>query len=231
LLTNVIYNKTEYYVYKEIESIREKLKQSNKTFNCVDLGAGSYQSNSTKRTVKQLLNYSVKPAKYSQLLFRLVNHFQPETILELGTSLGITSAYISKANSKANFITIEGCDDIAAIAEQNFSELNCKNIKQLIGNFDVVLPALLTEIKTLDFVFFDGNHRKSATLNYFNQCLLKANENTVFVFDDIYWSPEMKQAWQEIKNHQDVKITIDLFFMGIVFFRKEQTKEHFILKF
>ena len=231
LLTTVIYNKTDYYVYKEIELLREKLKHSTETVSCIDLGAGSHKSGSSTRTVKQLLHYSVKPAKYSQLLFRLANHFQPETVLELGTSLGITAAYIAKANSKSNFITIEGCPEIAAIAKRNLSELNFTNVQMMVGNFDTLLPDIIEKTKPIDFVFFDGNHRKAATLNYFNQCLKKINEGSVFVFDDIYWSAEMKEAWQEIKSNDKVTVTIDLFFMGIVFFRKEQNKEHFILRF
>ncbi len=231
LLTNVIYNKTEYYVYKEVESLREKLKHSPETVHCIDLGAGSHLSKSNTRTVKQLIDYSVKPAKYSQLLFRLTNHFQPANIIELGTSIGITAAYIAKANTKANVITIEGCPEIAAIALQNFNTLSINNIQQHIGNFDELLPAILSKTETLDFIFFDGNHRKAPTLNYFNQCLQKAKEDTVFIFDDIYWSKEMKEAWLEIKNNPQVTITIDLFFLGIVFFRKEQAKQNFVLKF
>ena len=231
LLTDVIDNKKEYYVYKEVEPLRRKLKLSSDTVDCIDLGAGSHKAGSSTRTVKQLINYSVKSAKYSQLLFRLVNHFQPSTIIELGTSLGITAAYIAKANSKSKFITIEGCADIADIARQNFVELNITNAKQLVGNFDVLLPDVLSENDSVDFVFFDGNHRKAATLNYFEQCLTKANDTSVFVFDDIYWSAEMKEAWEEIKSNAKVTVTIDLFYMGIVFFRKEQIKEHFVLRF
>ena len=154
LLTNVIYNKTEYYVYKEVESLRDKLKHSPETVHCIDLGAGSHLSKSNTRTVKQLIDYSVKPAKYSQLLFRLANHFQPAKIIELGTSIGITATYIAKANTKANVITIEGCPEIAAIALQNFNALSINNIQQYIGNFDELLPAILSKSQTLDFVFF-----------------------------------------------------------------------------
>ena len=223
LLTNVIYNKTEYYVYKEVESLREKLKHSPETVHCIDLGAGSHLSKSNTRTVKQLIDYSVKPAKYSQLLFRLTNHFQPANIIELGTSIGITAAYIAKANTKANVITIEGCPEIAAIALQNFNTLSINNIQQHIGNFDELLPAILSKTETLDFIFFDGNHRKAPTLNYFNQCLQKAKEDTVFIFDDIYWSREMNEAWTEIKNNQQITLALDVFQFGICFFRKETT--------
>jgi len=231
LLTTVIYNNTEYYAYKEVEDLRLELSRSNAVLNCVDLGAGSYLGKTNVRTIKQLLRYSVKPPKYSKLMFRLVDRFQPKELLELGTSLGITSAYLSKANPSSHLFTIEGCTEIATVARENFEKLNLQNITQMEGEFDTCLPEVLNKIKQLDFVFFDGNHRKQATLNYFNACLPKAHDSSVFVFDDIYWSTEMKQAWTEIKTNPKVSVTIDLFFMGLVFFRKDQTKEHFVLKF
>jgi predicted O-methyltransferase YrrM len=174
---------------------------------------------------------AAKPSKYGQLLFRMVNHFQPTTVLELGTSVGITTAYLSAAHSKIKVTTIEGCPEIAAIAATNFKHLNIQNIDQQIGNFDSLLPAFLAKTEKLDFVFFDGNHRKEPTLNYFYQCLEKAHESSVFIFDDIYWSAEMTAAWEIIKNNAQVTVTLDLFSLGIVFFRKEQVKQHFLIRY
>ena len=231
LLLSTIYNKKKFYAYLPIEKLRGNLSLSRQEITCIDLGAGSAVNNQTTKSVQTILHAAAKPPKYSQLLFRLINQFQPETILELGTSLGISSAYMASANSKSQLITIEGCKEVAAVAKKNFKELELKNIEQVVGNFDEVLPDVLKNIPQLDFVFFGGNHRKQPTLNYFKQCLEKANEQSVFVFDDINWSDEMKEAWQEIKNHEKVTVTIDLFFMGIVFFRKEQVKEHFVITF
>jgi predicted O-methyltransferase YrrM len=231
LLIHTIYNRTDFYTYKKIEKLRAELLESEQTVNCIDLGAGSLIQNKRSRSVKELVVSAAKPAKFSQLLFRLIDHFQPNTVLELGTSLGISTSYMASANSKTKIITIEGCEEIAAIAKKNFNQFQLKNIEQHIGNFDDVLPGILSKLDKLDFAFFDGNHRKEATLNYFEQCSEKAHDNSVFVFDDIYWSAEMKEAWQEIKNNERVTVTLDLFFMGIVFFRKEQVKQHFVIKF
>ena len=109
-----------------------------------------------------------------------------------------------------------------------------KNIESIVGNFDIVLTSNLQHLTSnfkLDFVFFDGNHKKIPTLNYFKQCLEYAHNTSVFIFDDIHWSDEMEEAWGEIKSNQKVSVTIDLFFMGLVFFRKEQEKEDFVVRY
>lgn len=231
LLLNVIYVKTDYYVFKDIENIRQQLLNSDKTISYTSYGVNTNEKNAPQIKIKNLAKHSAKPAKYGQLLFRLVNHFQPAQVLELGTSLGISTAYLASANSKINVITIEGSKQLATIAGTNFKQLKLNNVKQVTGNFENVLPPVIDGCKSLDFVFFDGNHRKEPTLNYFNLCLQKANESSVFVVDDIYWSKEMAEAWKEIKNNDSVTITIDLFFMGLVFFRKTQAKQHFIIRF
>lgn len=231
LLLSTVYNKRNFYAYLQIEKMRNALSLSNEVVECKDLGAGSSVNNNSKKSLATIVSSAAKPAKYSQLLFRLVNHFQPQTVLELGTSLGISSAYMATANSKSNLITIEGCEEIAAVAKRNFQNLELKNIEQLVGNFDEVLPDVLKKVNQLDFVFFDGNHRKEPTLSYFKQCLEKANEKSVFIFDDIYWSAEMTEAWEEIKKHEQVTVSLDLFYMGIVFFRKEQVKQNFIIRY
>ena len=126
----------------------------------------------------------------------------------------------------------------AEVAKGHFEKLSASNIHQVTGNFDdEIVPSIRRFLSrkakpaSLDFVFFDGNHHKEPTLRYFLQSLEYANNNSVFVFDDIRWSPEMEEAWKEIREHPQVTITVDLFFMGIVFFRKELAKQNFVIRF
>lgn len=231
LYTCVFNNKTPYYAYEKIEKIRAESLQDQRLISVLDLGAGSKSDHGKKRRVKDVTKNAAKSKEYGQLLFRLVNDFEPETILELGTSVGISTMYLAIARSKSKVYTVEGSPEIRKISLENFEKCGLKNIHSIPGNFDDVLPAILTKTETLDFVFFDGNHRKSATLNYFRLCLEKANNNSVFIFDDIYWSKEMTEAWKVIKSDPRVTVSIDIFQMGIVFFRKEQTKQHFVLAY
>jgi predicted O-methyltransferase YrrM len=152
-------------------------------------------------------------------------------MIELGTSLGISATYQSAANPNGKLFTLEGSENIADIAEKNFNTLGFKNIFLQRGEFSLSLPKVLNENKKIDYVFFDGNHRQQATLDYFNLCLNHTNEKTFFVFDDINWSNEMQNAWKIICNHPSVTVSIDLFMMGIIFFDKSLSKQHFKLRF
>lgn len=230
LLTNVIKDKFAPEAFKKIEDIRIELLRSDAEISVNDLGAGSVFGAKKKRKISQITKDTSKQPKYAQLLYRLAEHFQSKTILELGTSLGISTAYLAAVKG-SKVITIEGCAEKANVAKNNFSKINLDNIAVVVGNFDEKLSTVLDRTGQLDFVFFDGNHRKEPTLNYFELCLNKAHNNTVFVFDDIHWSNEMEDAWNTIKANAGVTVTVDLFFLGLVFLRKEQTKQHFIIKY
>ena len=229
LQQNVIKATEAYYAFNEIEAIRAKLLLTEKLIEVKDLGAGAKLGYRKQRSIKSITQSACKSPKYAQLLFRLTHHFKPDTILELGTSMGLTTAYLAKAAPNGKVLTIEGSEQIAKIGQLNLEKLNVHNVKQLIGDFEKELSGALEELKKVDLVFFDGNHQKVPTLAYFEACLKCAQENSIFVFDDIYWSTEMSQAWQEIKAHEQVRQTIDLFQLGIVFFKSDQEKEHFTI--
>lgn len=226
-IEDILNEKNAYYSFKEIENSRRNLLADNSTIFVNDHGTGT----SRERKISEIARTSLKSKKEAQMLFRFACLMQPKNILELGTSLGITTLYLSKARTSAHIHTLEGCPNIAKIAKQNFRNLDVKNITSIVGNIDIELPKVLYKMESLDMVFFDANHTKEATLNYFNQCLEKANEGSVFIFDDIYWSEGMTEAWKEIFNHPSVTYSIDLFHLGIVFFNKEWKKSHFKIKF
>jgi len=230
LYNEVLNVKKEYYFFGPIASLRASYLNNQNKINMLDLGAGSVLGKASQRKISQIASTSLQSAKNAALLFRLANYFQPKNIIELGTSLGITTCYLSKSVRNSNIVTIEGNPAIAEFAKQSFTKLGTKNITCKIGSFDTHLKPTLKELKTIDFMLFDGNHRLAPTLQYFNETLPFINQNTVFIFDDIYWSKEMKAAWEQIKNHPQVTVTIDLYEMGLVFFKTGQNKQHFKLR-
>ncbi|MCX2482245.1 O-methyltransferase [Pedobacter sp. MR2016-24] len=231
LVDEVIYDFKSKTEYNSVEQQRKKLLHDDAIINVTDLGAGSHLNKNRTKPVKEIAKNALKSPRLAQLIYRLAKSSNPANLLELGTCLGITTAYLSKACPEADIITIEGCPETAKKAYQNFKELELENVELQVGNFDELLPKVIEESAQLDFVYIDGNHRKDATINYFKWCLPKVHEHSLLIFDDIYWSKGMKEAWEEIKSHPDVTVTVDLFWIGLVYFKKGQVKEHFKIKF
>ena len=228
----LIKNEYAYGDFAELDNIRKELLANETTIEITDLGAGSKKLNSRKRVVKEIAKHGIAQQKQAEFLYRLLNKFQPNTIVELGTSIGLTTLFLSKAVPKAKIYTIEGCHNLHQFSTTVFKNHNAENITSINGNFNYELPKLIQTIDTLDYLYIDGNHAYEPTIRYFNLALTKKNTNSIFVFDDIYWSREMQQAWKEISEHKDVRLSLDLFYFGIVFFRTEnKNKEHFVLKF
>jgi predicted O-methyltransferase YrrM len=218
--------------YENIGRLRKTMLSSRQEIEVLDLGAGSRINRSNLRQIRTIAKNAEKPAKFGRLFHRLVRRFEPKTIVELGTSLGLTTLYFAKAKKNANVISFEGCPATADIARQNFDHELVGNIEIILGNIDNTLPERLAKLNSgIDLLYVDANHRFEPTIRYFEQCMPFANENSVFIFDDIYWSDEMTQAWEHIKADPRVTVTIDLFWIGIVFFRQSQAKENFTLRF
>ncbi|NLR92679.1 O-methyltransferase [Flammeovirga agarivorans] len=229
LYTQVIEPQKYYYFFDQIEKERQQLLANDQEIKVTDLGAGSRKHNTINRKVNSIAESSLSNKRTGSFLFELVHRYKYENILELGTSLGISSMYLAAASKKVKLTTIEGCPNIANIAQDIFNKHKHLNIDSKVGNINNLLPEVLKEKKQIDLVYFDANHTYDATMNYYNLCKNYAHENTLFIFDDIYWSKGMKKAWNEISQDKEIGISIDLYHLGLVYFRKKQPKQHFTL--
>ncbi|WP_299782038.1 class I SAM-dependent methyltransferase [uncultured Formosa sp.] len=228
LVTQCFYNKKKYADYTLITNYKKALLKTNTLIEITDLGTGSVYTKNNTRSIKSIAKNSGASLKRAKLLYRLAEYFKFTTSLELGTSLGISTHAIALGCKNGNITSIEGCPEIAKFTAQNLKEKNINNAEILVGDFSKVIPLL--NKNTYDFILFDGNHNKAATLAYFELLLPNIHNNTVFIFDDIYWSKGMTEAWKIIKQHPKVNVTVDTFQYGFVFFRKEQVKEHFTIR-
>ena len=232
LYTHVIHHDGQFAAYEAVEARRQQLLADNTSIEVRDFGAGSHTGAGRTRRLRDIARTAAKPPRLGQLLFRLVNFVQPRTVLELGTSLGLSTAYLASVDSRARVITFEGCPHTAAVAHQTFAELGLRNVEVVEGNLDDTLAPTLVALTTpVDFAFFDGNHRYEPTVRYFELLNQHRTEHSLFVLDDIHWSAEMERAWDTVRRHPDVALTIDLFYIGLVFFRRTQPKQHFSLRF
>lgn len=230
-ITKVLNNRRDFFAYERIESLREQLLQDHTILSIEDFGAGSSVNKNLQRSVANIAGHTIKSKKWAQLLFRIVEFYQPKTILELGTSLGVSTAYMSLANPGASIISCEGSPQIAAVARKNFHDLGL-TIQVQEGNFDDTLPRILEQLSAPGLVFIDGNHREEPTIRYFEQILTRSDSSSIIILDDIHWSAGMEKAWEFVQNHSGVKATIDLFFIGLVFFREEfKERQNFIIRF
>jgi predicted O-methyltransferase YrrM len=226
--TRIAFADKNYYAFQAIEKERLRLEIDNSLVSIEELGA--LQKGNYKKKISDIANTSVMKPKYAQLLFKCIDFYQCQSVLELGTNLGITTAYLTSANKKAKITSIEGNQNLITIAQRLHHKLGLNNIDIKSGLFDDILPKLLAE-HSFDFVLIDGNHTKQATLQYFDWLKAVSNPNMILVFDDIYWSKGMTEAWQIIKADKTVSLTLDLYQLGFVFFKQGMEKQDFILKF
>jgi predicted O-methyltransferase YrrM len=233
LVTKVLRDNTHYDDFVELEETTKRQSKRKDLIETVDFGAnsGGYSYTTSMVEKGKIVKQRTSGIKQLKLLYKLSKFLKPDVILEFGTAAGISAAYMSKGYPAVKLTTLEGCASMADFAESTFQKLHIQHIEVISGNFDITINDTLNRIGKIDLVFFDGNHRKEPTLRYFDACLKNSDENSVFVFDDIHWSSEMEVAWEAIKAHPDVSITIDLFWLGLVFFKKGVAKQDFIIRY
>jgi len=231
-LKKVFFVKKDPSDYSKIYKYIKFLKRSKILVKTDDYGAGSKAGNSAEWTISSIARNASTRRKYGRILARMVAYFRPACIIELGTSLGASTSYlVLNLMDSSRLYTIEGAKSLLNFAQLNNEYFNTEKIVAINGNFDSALPDLLKQLDTVDLVYLDGNHRKEPTIKYFELLLPKLNNESVLIFDDIHWSEEMEDAWNYIKSHQSVKLSLDFFQIGIIFFRKELLKEDFVIRY
>jgi predicted O-methyltransferase YrrM len=231
-ITKVLHKKEELPDYRSVEQLRNALLKNRTVIEIEDFGAGSTTTKSNQRSIGSITKNAAKPKKYAQLLFRIVQYYTCQNIIELGTSLGMSTSYMALGNPFARVITCEGSTTIAKKAKENFEKLFIENITVFTGEFAKSYTQALQEMPNIDLLFIDGNHQYQPTIDYFEKALPHIQEHSIVIFDDIHWSSDMEKAWERVKQYPGISETIDLFFIGIVFFRKEQlAKQDFTIRF
>ncbi len=231
IVSRVMRNKIDDTIVLKVENIRKKNLSDDRVILVKDLGAGSYKMKKNSRKVSYISSYSAVPGKYGRLLANMASEFGKPDIIELGTSLGVSTLYMAAKSPESTVYTIEGCPATAGIAHENFTDAGVNNVNLIVGSFDEKLPELYKNNVKPGLVFIDGNHRKEPTIRYFNQVADLSGRNTVIIIDDIHISNEMEEAWSLIRQHEKVTLTVDIFRMGLVFFREGIRHYSYVIKY
>lgn len=230
---DVIKDTKHFYVFKEIEGERKILLNNHGKITVEDHGSGSKVINNKERTLSQITGSALSYPYQCRIIFRLIQKYKCANILELGTSLGISTVYMASVSKKSTVFSIEGDESVKMVAQSLFEKRGLENISLIQGTFKDQLAPVLKQIGkgNLDFAFIDGHHEEKATINYFNTIIDYCHENSIIMIDDINWSDGMRAAWKTISERPEIKLTIDLYFCGLVFLRKEnREKENFKIR-
>lgn len=223
----VIRNKNAIAGFNEIEQTRKKVLESTIEIELEDLGARSTHFNNEKRFLSKVAETSSSPQQLCELQYRLVNYIGASSILELGTSVGITTLYLAKQKD-ARVVTFEGNKALIEIARTHFDFFESKNIVLIEGNLNTTLADYLQNPAKIDYALMDANHQYEPTIRYFNLLAKRMAEKGIIVVDDIYYSEEMAKAWKELRNHTLVYGSVDLFRFGILFFDPALNRQHYV---
>lgn len=227
LITQCFYDRSPYEEYNTLAAHRNKFLSDHSDISVTDLGAGSRVFKSDKRKISAMARHAGINRKRQKLLLRMLRYFKPEKVLELGTSLGLSTMAMALGHSSSEITSIEGCPATAAKAREYFDVFDVQNIQVHNTDFDT----FLTETNAIfDLVYVDGNHTRTDTLRYFELLLKCIHNDSMIILDDIHWSKEMYSAWKEIISNEQVTVSIDSFQWGIIFFRKEQNKQDFKIR-
>lgn len=217
-------------VKKIISDRRKEMSLRNDKIIVDDLGAGSGFTSSVERRISDISRRSSIRSRYGRILFNLASLYNGKNILELGTAVGISTQYIAMGAPESRVISIEGSENLAKIAGENLMRSGLKNVDIVTGSFAEQLEKVL-KMHIPSMIFIDGNHRKGPVLEYFNKLKELIDPDSVIILDDINYSEEMAEAWNEIKSDPQVSVSIDIFQMGFVFFREGIVKQEFIIKY
>jgi len=230
-VTGVIQNKTAPEIVNKVEKIRSELKKDKRVIQLSDLGAGSLKGKNNFRRISDIVRYSSVSRKYGALLSRFASSVNGRPIIELGTSLGISTLYLARGAPGSVVHTVEGCKNLSEIAGETFSRANTKNVRQYQGSFDEQLAKLIPKISGPGLIFIDGDHRKESLLRYHSVLFGNAGKDTIIIIDDIHLTPGMESGWKEIKNSSEVSVSIDLLRMGILFFIENIAKQDITIRY
>ncbi len=210
-------------------SYRKQLNRENLTIKVSDFGAGSKKLGADRK-IKDIARVSGSPIKYAKLIYKIVNHYKPNKMLELGTSLGLGTMMMKLGHPKGEIHTVEGCPQTLQYTMDHFPLTRDENLHFHNARFDDFIERLDPNEK-FDFIFIDGDHRGERTQSILMSLKRHLHDETVILLDDIRWSFDMQTFWKSMTQSENYNVSIDLFKMGVLVPRHHQATENFVIRY
>ena len=222
LMSFMANDKVRFEKFSAIEALRRKWLKNRTRIVRKDKGTGSlYSGKPDTESISAIAKHALSLPFQCRCMARLVHLEKPNVIIEFGSSLGISAAYLQSGNPTSVITTVEGDPEIAKLARTTFAELDMTGIQLVVSTFEEFLASPDHHDRKIDLLFLDGNHNSSALLDYYEKLKSNFSANTIVLVDDIYWSQDMQQGWRKLINLPEVTQSVDCFRFGMLFFKKE----------
>ncbi|WP_197494104.1 O-methyltransferase [Lewinella sp. 4G2] len=200
--------------FDRVESYRNQLLGSTEIVDFKVFGSDDTE------TISNVCKAATSPKIWARLIYALASEFEAKKVLEIGTNLGVSGSYLLEAlrhNSDSQLVTMEGMPRYVEISRNQFKAITNEDRFEVIeGKYEDTFDDMIDRHQDFDLLFIDGNHQKGPTLEYYEKLLKVSTRPSVWIFDDIYWTNGMKEAWDIIRQNPETSYSIDLYKTGLV---------------
>ena len=145
--------------------------------------------------------------KVNKLLFRLVNYFRPASLIEVGEGNGDSIRYMREARTSMKSVCLKGEDK-----EETLRRLKIE----------------LEKIKKLDFLHIAHTYYYKEV---FELSMPYLHAQSCVVVGNIYASKEREAWWNQLLTDERVRISFDLYDIGLLLFEEKRFKQNYKVNF
>ena len=223
LITEVVENRTSLPEYKIFKGLKSYVLDLLDGFSEPSLSNIYHQFKVPSSNPHQLYRKIELPLRYSKVVFRLIREFKPSSVVYYGPSLGASLVIIAMANNDNHiyqFINDAACE---LVSKELLKDSAISNVHFFQEN----------EVPSVDHEFVVINYPGNPVVsqNMAQKCLHVHGDDDVLIIRGIHESKEMEVIWRELIASESVRVSLDLFEIGIALFRKGLQKENFIQRF
>ena len=195
LIENVINERHPYYAYDDLYSFWENAPQD-------------------------LPQY---PQSRDELLFRLVNRFNPRFILEVGTGAGVSTGYLASVSTRSRVVTVDNPHPASKQVLRNLKRIH--NIEYIAADVTQTVRDILDSGTIPQFIHIAHTALWKEVVE---MILPYATPDMVIVVEDM-GKKQKKEWWDQLIKDERIGVTFQMKKAGLLFFDHKKTKQHYVL--